>query len=215
MRTEEQLRASLGEKEILLKEIHHRVKNNLQIIYSLLSLQSDHILDERTLELFNDSKHRVRSMALIHEKLYLSADLARIGFGEYIHALTSDLLSSYSLSPAVVDLKTHISDVHLSVDTAIPCGLLVNELFTNCLKYAFSDGQEGEINIELQKNGGEEFSLVIGDNGIGLPEEMDFRNTESLGLQLVNSLAAQLNGAVELDSTHGMVSTVTFRDQGP
>ena len=214
LRTEERLRASLGEKEILLKEIHHRVKNNLQIIYSLLSLQSDLILDEQTLELFKDSKHRIRSMALIHEKLYRSEDLARIDFGEYVNALTSDLLSSYSSNPTGLNLKLHVNGVHLSVDTAVPCGLMLNELFTNSLKYAFPDGQDGEINIELLKNGGEEFRLVIGDNGIGIPEEVDFRNTKSLGLQLVNSLAAQLDGAVELDRTHGTTFTITFMDRG-
>ena len=212
LRTEEQLRTSLGEKEILLKEIHHRVKNNLQIIYSLLSLQSEHVQDELILDMFRDSKHRVRSMALIHEKLYRSQDLARIDFGEYVNALTTDLLNSYTLGFSAPNLKTRVDGVHLSVDTAVPCGLMVNELVTNCLKYAFPNGQEGEINIELQKNGGEEFTLIVGDNGIGLPKEFDFRNTDSLGLQLVNSLAAQLGGAVELDRTNGTTFTITFMD---
>ena len=184
------MRTSLGEKEILLKEIHHRVKNNLQIIYSLLSLQSDHIQDELILDMFRDSKHRVRTMVLIHEKLYRSQDLSKIDFGEYVNALTTDLLNSYALSFSALNLKTRVDGVHLSVDTAVPCGLIVNELVTNCLKYAFPDAQEGEINIELQKNGGDEFTLIVGDNGIGFPKEFDFRNTDSLGLQLVNSLAA-------------------------
>ena len=182
LRAEEQLRTSLGEKEILLKEIHHRVKNNLQIIYSLLSLQSDHIQDELILDMFRDSKHRVRTMVLIHEKLYRSQDLSKIDFGEYVNALTTDLLNSYALSFSALNLKTRVDGVHLSVDTAVPCGLIVNELVTNCLKYAFPDAQEGEINIELQKNGGDEFTLIVGDNGIGFPKEFDFRNTDSLGL---------------------------------
>ena len=213
LRAEEQLRTSLGEKEILLKEIHHRVKNNLQIIYSLLSLQFEHVQDEQVLDMLRDSKHRVRSMALIHEKLYRSQDLAKIDFGEYVNALTTDLLNSYTLSFSALNLKTRVDGVHLSVDTAVPCGLIVNELVTNCLKYAFPDAQEGEINIELQKNRGDEFTLIVGDNGIGLPKEFDFRNTDSLGLQLVNSLAAQLDGAVELDRTNGTTFTITFMDR--
>ena len=215
LRTAEQLRTSLSEKTVLLKEIHHRVKNNLQIIYSLLSLQSDQVRDQQTLEMLRDSKHRVRSMALIHEKLYRSNDLQKIDFGEYITALTSDLMSSYAFSSMAVELKMHISDVHLSVDTAVPCGLMVNELVTNCLKYAFPDGRAGEINIELRRREDERVILLVSDNGIGFPKGLDFQNTESLGLQLVNTLTAQLSGTVMLDGNHGTVFTIEFMDQSP
>jgi PAS domain S-box-containing protein len=209
-RAEEQIKASLREKEVLLKEIHHRVKNNLQVISSLLYLQSKNIEDREILEMFQDSQSRVRSMSLVHERLYQSQDLARIDFGEYIRNLANYLLGSYGADANVIQLKIHVDDVFLGVDTAITCGLIINELVSNCLKYAFPDGQAGEICIELRSDDESQFTLIVSDNGGGLPESLDFRDTRSLGLQLVNTLVDQLGGAIELDRSGGTAFKITF-----
>ena len=210
--TEEQALASLKEKEALLKEIHHRVKNNLQIISSLLSLQAGHIKNQEAQEMFTDSQNRVRSMAMIHESLYRSNDLAKIDFSEYIRNLTSGLLHTYGFSARAVTLEVDVGDVRLNVDTAVPCGLIINELVSNSMKYAFPDGREGEIRVSLHPGADYIFTLTITDNGVGFPEGLDFRNTESLGLQLVNSLTAQLDGTVELDTTTGTAFKITFAE---
>jgi len=214
---EEQIRASLKEKEILLREIHHRVKNNLQIISSLLDLQSDYIRDPQDLELFKESLNRVKSMALIHEKLYQSSNLAKIDFAEYVQNLTAHLFDSYSPNSWAVDLEVDIDKIFLDISTAIPCGLIVNELVSNSLKYAFPSGREGKIRIELRSEeskgdarGRPRFALRVSDNGVGFPKDLDFRNTPSLGLQLVVSLTQQLNGTIELDRSRGTAFTVTF-----
>lgn len=199
----EQLRASLIEKEVLLKEIHHRVKNNLQIISSLLNLQTDYIHDQRDLEIFKVSQNRIESMALIHEKLYQSKDLARIEFCEYIQDLVSSLVCSYEVNSSKVDLKVNIEQVLLGLDLAIPCGLIINELVLNSLKHAFPEGRSGEICIEFYVESDDRIALIISDNGIGFPQGIDFRNTESLGLQLVNSLMNQIGGTIELNATQG------------
>ncbi len=208
---EEKIRASLEEKEVLLKEIHHRVKNNLQIISSLLYLQSKSIKEEGALYMFKESQNRIKSMALIHEKLYRSEDLARIDFAEYIRNLTGSLSRSYEINPNKVELKINVDKTSLGIDTAIPCGLIINELVSNSLKYAFPDGREGEINIDFHSDG-DKLTLIVTDNGIGFPKDLDFRNTESLGLQLVNNLANQLNGNVELDGTDGTQFKITFAE---
>ncbi len=210
-REEEKLKSSLREKEILLKEIHHRVKNNLQIISSLLNLQSTHIRDPRALEVFKEGQGRVRSMALIHEKLYQSADLARVDFYEYISNLAAYLFRSYEVNSGAVKLNVESEDVLLGVDTAIPCGLIINELVSNSLKHAFPDGTGGSINIRLRPADAERLTLAVSDDGVGLPPDFDVRNTPSLGLQLVNTLARQLGGEVEVGGGEGAEFKITFR----
>jgi PAS domain S-box-containing protein len=213
VRAEEQLRASLREKEVLLKEIHHRVKNNLQLITSLLDLQSDYAQDERILEVFRDSQNRIKLMSSIHERLYQSKDLARIDFGEYVRNLVVHLFRSYGIIGDVIAIKIEVEGIFLGVDTAIPCGLIIHELVSNSLKHAFPGGREGEICIVLRPGddlpvapgdsaaqAGDMLALIVSDNGIGFPEDFDFRNTSSLGLQLVSMLTRQLKGAIEFSS---------------
>ena len=212
-RAENQIRASLEEKEVLLKEIHHRVKNNLQVISSLLKLQAGYIKDDRILEVFKESQNRVRAMALIHEKLYQSEDLAKSNFAEYIHSLATDLFRSYSVHSRMVKLNLNVKDVRLIIDTAIPCGLIINELISNSLKYAFSAGQTGEINIHFFSETEDCYTLIVQDNGSGFPIDLDFRNTKSLGLQLVCSLTKQLHGTIDLERDRGVAFKITFAEQ--
>ena len=207
-RAEEQIKASLQEKEVLLKEIHHRVKNNLQVISSLLYLQSKNIQDRKTLGMFQDSQYRVRSMALVHERLYQSQDLARVDFAEYVRSLAKYLFRSYGVNTNIIRLKINSDDVSLGVDTAIPCGLIINELVSNSLKHAFPEGRTGEIHIELRDGEGQ-FRLVASDDGVGFPKDLDFRNTKTLGLQLVNTLVEQLKGTIELDRSGGTAFKIT------
>ncbi|MGB2957779.1 MAG: PAS domain S-box protein [Bacteroidota bacterium] len=209
---EDDTHSSLQEKEILLKEIHHRVKNNLQIISSLLSLQSNTIESEATRELVRESQNRVRSMALIHEKLYQSASLARIDFGEYLRNLTRDLFRSYSAGG--VSLKLQAEDISLDIDAAIPCGLMVNELVSNALKYAFAQTKGGELLITFSQVARDKFALSVTDNGVGLPSDLDVRNPRSLGLQLVNMLVAQLRGTLDVVSDGGTTFMITFSSGG-
>ena len=207
---EKQITASLREKEVLLKEIHHRVKNNLQIITSLLNLQSGYIDDPQALDMFRESQDRIRTMALIHEKLYQSEDLAKVDFSEYIQGLVGYLSRSYATRAGAVRMEVNVEDVFLGIDTAIPCGLIINELVSNALKYAFSESGGGEIRIALRADEEGELTLVVGDDGVGFPEDIDFRETESLGLQLVVTLIDQLEGAIELDRNGGTTFTMTF-----
>ena len=209
---EDQLKKTLKEKETLIKEIHHRVKNNLTIISSLLSLQSRYIKDKNTLEMFRESQNRTKSMALIHEKLYASQDLKRINFKEYLESLANDLYRTYTENTQLIKLIMDLDDVMLDVETSIPLGLILNELLTNSLRHAFPDGRNGEIHIELHSTNKNEFNLIISDNGTGFPENLDFKNTESLGMRLVNSLTEQINGEIELDKTTGTKFIITFKD---
>jgi two-component sensor histidine kinase len=214
-RAEEQLKVSLKEKEILLKEVHHRVKNNLQIISSLLRLQSDYIKDEKALTSFKDSQSRIRSMALIHEKLYQSKDLVRIDFADYIRDLTANLLRSYTASSQVIDLSINAKDIWLTIDTAIPCGLIINELVSNSLKHAFpTTNAENRIEIDVHSSTDNKFALTVRDNGVGFPEDLDFQDTESLGLQLVCTFIEQLEGSIELDNTRGTTFIMAFSEVG-
>jgi PAS domain S-box-containing protein len=202
---EAKIKTSLKEKEVLLKEIHHRVKNNMQVVSSLLNLQSRYVKDEETRQLFKESQDRVRSMALIHEKLYQSEDLSRIDFAEYVRNLVDYLFRSYGANAARVTLKTDIDGILLGIHKAIPCGLIINELVSNSLKHAFPGNRHGEIRLDLHQND-DRFELVISDDGVGFPKGLDFQKTESLGLQLVNTLALQLEGTIELDSNGGGTS---------
>jgi PAS domain S-box-containing protein len=209
-RAEDKIKASLKEKEVLLKEIHHRVKNNLQVVSSLLSLQSGYVKDRQALEMFKESQNRVRSMALIHEKLYESKDLARIDIAGYIQDLTTSLFRSYGTSAAAIKLNIDVKDIFLNITTSIPCGLIINELVSNSLKHAFPDAREGEIKIAMQRINDNKIKLIVGDNGIGFPKDIDFRNTESLGMQVVITLAEQLDGTIELDKSSGTTFRIRF-----
>jgi PAS domain S-box-containing protein len=207
---EEQIKASLKEKEVLLKEIHHRVKNNMQIISSLLNLQSGYIRDNKeALEMFQETQNRIRSMALIHEKLYQSKDLSRVNFAEYIQSLATQLFHSFAANSHVITLKVDVDDVFLAIDRAIPCGLIINELVSNSLKHAFPAGKEGEIRIGFHSDDNE-FTLIVSDTGVGFPKDLDFRNTESLGLELVVTLTDQVGGTIELHSNAGTEWKIIF-----
>lgn len=213
-RAEERLKESLGEKEVLLQEIHHRVKNNLQIISSLIALQSRQIAEEKMAAVLNDSQNRIRSMALIHEQLYHSEDLARIDFAGYLRNLSNTLLRSYTDTAAGVTLKVEAEPVLLRVGTAIPCGLIVNELVSNCLKHAFVQGAKGEIRVGLSRNAENRYTLLVADNGKGLPEHLDFRHSSSLGLRLITNLAeSQLRGRLEIQSKTGVEVKIVFTDR--
>ena len=207
---EDKIKASLHEKEVLLREIHHRVKNNFQIISSLLNLQSRGIDNEEVQEVFKESQARVKSMAMVHEKLYQSQNLSRIQFKDYILSLVNNLLQTYLRDPSGIQLKTDIDDVYIDINTAVPSGLIINEIISNSLKYAFDDDR-GEIKISLRKDD-DEMVLKISDNGKGFSKDFDFRTTETLGLQLVNSLVQQLDGKIEIDNTNGVGFKITFRE---
>jgi PAS domain S-box-containing protein len=207
---EGKIKSSLKEKEILLKEIHHRVKNNMQIISSLISLQSDYAEDENTIKMFEDSKNRIRSMALIHEKLYQSEDISLIDFSDYIESLAGRLLEVYGVLGKGIDLHINAEKIFLSIDSAIPCGLIINELVSNSIKHAFPKGRSGIIEIDMDKKDGT-YNLIMADNGVGFPENIDFRNTESLGLQIVQTLTSQLGGEIELERNEGTRFRIVFK----
>jgi len=207
---EERTRAE-KEKEVLLREIHHRVKNNMQVISSLLKLQSGRIEDKRSVEMLKESQDRIRSMALVHEKLYESKDLTNIDFNEYIEHLVQTLFRSYGVNREKIRLKLNIKRVMLKIDKAIPCGLIVNELILNSLKHAFADGDRGEIEVSLVFINENEVELTVSDNGIGIPEEMDFNNSGSLGLKLVNILTDQIDGKLDLDQSKGTKFQIRFK----
>lgn len=209
---EDKIKASLKEKEVLLREIHHRVKNNMQVIISLLSLQYDKIKDKQSLEMFKESQDRIRSMSLIHEKLYQSGDLANIAFSGYVKDLVTRLVGSYGVNPERIELKIEVEDVSIGLDNAIPCGLIINELVSNSLKYAFPQEGKGEIKIALRSVNEDELELTVSDNGIGIPEDLDFENPESLGLDLVKTLAEHnLDAKIELDRKEGITFRILFR----
>jgi len=209
-RAEDQINASLQEKEILLREIHHRVKNNLQVIASLLNLQSRGITDQHVLEPLRESQTRIESMALIHQKLYDSDDLMGVDFAEYSRNLATHLLSTYGMSQRIALKVDSDPGIALAINSAIPCGLIINELVSNSLKYAFPGTQEGEIRIAVRRQEDGRISLVVGDNGPGIPDEIDFRNTTSLGLRLVNILSGQLEGTLDLETIGGTKFELTF-----
>jgi PAS domain S-box-containing protein len=207
---EEQIKASLHEKEVMLKEIHHRVKNNLQVISSLLSIQSTTLADPRDAKHFQESRDRIRTMALVHEKLYQSDDIAVVDFGPYVERLTAQLFRSYTGSGGRVSLYVDVRDIGLGPDQAVPCGLIINELVTNALKYAFRDGRNGTITVSMRQES-DYNELVVSDDGVGMPADFNLEETESLGLQLVNMLTNQLEGTVIMNVSHGTKFTIRFR----
>ncbi|OQA22191.1 MAG: putative sensor histidine kinase pdtaS [Chloroflexi bacterium ADurb.Bin360] len=211
MRAEAQLQASLREKEVLLREIHHRVKNNLQIVSSLLSLQARQVTDATGLAMLQDSQNRLRSMALIHEKLHQSVEIARVDFGDYIRSLIASLMASYSGATASVSVVIEVApDIHLDIDTAVPCGLIINELISNALKHAFADGRSGTLWTSVNRTANQELELVVRDNGVGLPPDMQSLTTKSLGLRLVNTLVRQIKGTLEMNNVEGAMFRVVF-----
>lgn len=211
-KAEEQIHASLLEKEVLLREIHHRVKNNMQIISSLLKLQVQFVKDKSDIELFKDTQNRIMSMSLIHEKLYKSKDLTKINLEEYIKDLVNKLFLSYEVNRNRIAMSADIEDISLGVDTVIPCGLIINELVTNSLKHAFPGSKKGKINVTLHSTGRNEIELIVNDDGIGIPEELDFRKPKSLGLQLVTLLVEnQLEGRINLDRSKGTTFQIKFK----
>ncbi len=212
---EEQIRASLREKDILLSEIHHRVKNNLQIISSLLALQSAHVDDPKIVDALRDSQDRIRSMALIHEQLYRSDDLSRIDYAEYLKSLAKALMQTHCNGTAWVEISTHADHVFLDVARALPCSLVINELVSNSLKHAFPPQCAGEIRVEFLRKDDQSYSFTVADNGKGLPDGFDYRHTTSLGLQLVvNLVEVQLRGSIEVLNENGVTFRATFPCSG-
>jgi two-component sensor histidine kinase len=192
------LRASEERKEALLREVHHRVKNNLAVICSLSYLQSTHTKDEETVQIFRDMENRVHSMALVHESLYRSENLARINFADYAHALATEIMSWHGSPSASVSLKSELDPVIMDVDLAIPCGLILNELISNAFKHGFPKGETGEIKMTLRSGPDGTCTLCVEDSGVGLPADLDLNRNQSLGLRLVRSLTQQIRGAFEL-----------------
>ena len=203
--------ALLRAEEIRKKEIHHRVKNNLQVISSLLFLEAENFKEKEIVEAFLDSRNRVRSMALIHEELYQSGDMTTIDFADYTRNLLNFLSKSYFMDSKSIKLNSKIENAYLGMDTAIPLGMIINELVSNSLKHGFQDAVEGNVNVTLELNGNE-FTLEVNDDGIGFPENVDFRKTTSLGLQLVTTLVDQINGTIELERTRGTSFKIRFKE---
>lgn len=212
---EEDLKNSLKEKDLMMKEIHHRVKNNLMVIQSLLSLQSRYIKDRAARDIFKDSQNRAKSMAMIHESLYQSSDLKRIEFSEYIKTLAKNLFYSYAADPSRVKMDINVDEVMLDINIAIPLGLILTELISNCLKYAFPGDKIGKIKVDFhsyEDNGTNWFRLRVSDNGVGLPEGFNPRKSDSLGLMLVYSLSEQIKATVKLDTADGTTFDISFEE---
>lgn len=211
MKVEDKLRASLQEKEVLLGEIHHRVKNNLQVIISLLALQSRAVKNDKIAGALQDSQSRIRSMALIHEQLYRSGELSRIDYRAYLRVLTDELLRSYSSDTDSVSLGMDVDEIYLGIRTALPCSLIISELVSNCLKHAFQGEDQGQIKVTLRRLTDGKLRLIVADNGKGFPPDFDYRNSESLGLRLVTNLVElQLHGKMELRADQGTQFRIDF-----
>ena len=210
LRSELTVRASLREKEVLLKEIHHRVKNNLQVISSLLNLQARYLSDPAARAIFSQSQNRVRSIALVHERLYESADLSHVDFAKYVVVLLDNIFETYAATSRGISKVIDVGHAKLTVDVAIPCGLIVNEVVTNALKHAFPDGRKGTVRVTLTERPGD-LELTIEDDGIGIPADIDPRNTVSLGLDLVTTFADQLNAEVDVARVGGTSFRFRFR----
>jgi two-component sensor histidine kinase len=205
---EAQLQSSLAEKEALLKEVHHRVKNNLQVITSLLSLQAASVHDPDVLTLLQESQNRVRSMALVHDRFHHSPGQVSIDFGEYIKTMASQLLRSYAKGGVAVAID--VEPLPLGIDTAIPCGLLLNELLSNAVRHAFPDGKSGTITLGFRRTSETTAALTVSDTGVGLPPEMNWRKAETMGMTLIVGLTRQLGGTIDVNTAQGTQFTVTF-----
>jgi PAS domain S-box-containing protein len=209
-KADEQIRTSLREKELLLKEIHHRVKNNLQVISSLLGLQARAALSGEVKRIFQDSQNRIHSMALLHERLYKSDSLSEIDCSEYVRELAGQLFRSFGVNSNRVQLTIDIEDVSMNMDTALPCGLILNEVISNSLKYAFPGGQDGEIHVHLSSTDATSYRLLVHDNGTGLPEGLDVSTTRTLGWRLIRTLADQLGARIDVRSDDGTEIELRF-----
>jgi PAS domain S-box-containing protein len=209
---EKQLTKTVGEKEVLLREVHHRVKNNFQIIISLLNLQSRFITDKTTLSAFKDTQNRVRAMALVHEKLYQSNDIGKLALDNYLKFLGDNLFQFMGMTGRGITLTMEIRDIFLSIDTTIPIGLIINELMSNSLKYAFPDGRKGEISLAIHQQD-HQLTILFRDNGVGIPEDLDWHNTTSMGLRLVTTLVDQLDGTIELDRSAGTAFIIVVKEK--
>ncbi len=212
LKSEEQLRASLREKEILLKEIHHRVKNNLQVISGLLDLQSHHLKSREDRELFKESRNRIATMALIHEDLYRRVNLSQVDFADYVRNLCENLMVSYGVDESRIKLRIEAENAVMVVDTAIPCGLIINELVTNSLKHAFPGERTGTISISFRQLKDSDYLLVVSDDGIGISERIDIDNTDTLGMHLVNIMTSQLGGTMEIRREGGTAFAIRFSE---
>ncbi len=208
---ENEIKKSLMEKEALLREIHHRVNNNMQIISSLLNLQKEYVREDETRDVLQDSQSRVKSMAMVHEKLYLSGDLSHINFKQYTEKLVSDIFYTYESQIGTIKPILNLENIELNMETAIPLGLIINELVANSLKFAFPNNEKGSITVDM-KTKNDEYALIIADDGIGFPADVDFKKTDSLGLQLVNNLVNQLDGEITMDRSHGTAYKITFKE---
>jgi len=214
-RLNQNIASQLKERDTLIKEIHHRVKNNLQVVASLLSLQSSFITDENIKMLFRYSQYRINSMGMVHEMLYKSGDLSKIDYEAYIKELVTALIQSMKGSGSDIKLVTEINNVHLNLDTSIPLGLIINEIITNSLKYGFKGQEKGTIFIKLEKlnSSNYNYQLIVSDDGIGFPDKINFRNTKSLGLKLIHKLVLQLRGNIEKDNTKkGTYYIISFKE---
>jgi two-component sensor histidine kinase len=208
--SEEQLRRSLNEKEILLKELHHRVKNNMQVVSSLISLQSQKIDDPKYLAYFMETQNRIHAMALIHEMLYNSKDMSKIDFSSYLGDFTQYLLSIYNTNQQQIHMHINVKDVYLGIDTAVPCGMIINELVSNALKHAFPGGREGSVTVDFAANANGKRVLTVSDDGVGIPKGFNLDNSDSLGMLIVHSLTKQLDGSIAIDGSRGMVVRIIF-----
>ncbi len=212
-KAEEQIKVSLKEKELLLRELYHRTKNNMQVISAMLTLQSSYINEKSTLSMFKEMQNRIQSMALVHQKLYQSQNLSSINIKEYINDLAALSMQSYKTSTDEISLILDIDNIFLSIDTAIPCGLILNELISNSLKYAFPDKEKGEIRIRFHKTKRGNIELELSDNGVGFPENFDLRHSKSLGLQSVFAIVEhQLQGKIKYEIKNGTVCRIKFKE---
>lgn len=210
-KVENQLKSALKEKELLIQEVYHRVKNNMQTISSLLSLQAMNLEDKEAICLLQESQNRIKSMALVHENLYMSKDLSHIQMSKYVEKLVLTLSNSYSTSDNHIKTVLDIDDdIYMNIEFAIPCGIIINELMTNSLKYAFPDGRSGEVSVQL-KDLGENYILIVSDDGVGLPENFNHKEKSTLGLLLLNNLVKQLDGELEINKCNKTEFKIRFR----
>ncbi len=212
IKAEEESKKSLAEKEVLLKEVHHRVKNNMAIISSLLRLQSSYIDDEKYMDMFKESRSRITSMALVHEKLYQTQDFSKIDLDDYILTLVQSIRNTFGRDREY-NINTDIDNISLDIDILIPCGLIINEILTNSFKHAFNDREKAEINITIRRLEDGNIALTISDNGKGLPDDFDIEDSTGLGLQLVNTLAKQIDGTLEIKSEKGAEFKLVFPEK--
>lgn len=209
-KAEAALQDALREKELLLREVYHRVKNNLQVVLSLLNLQARGVKDRKTLDVLRESQNRIRSMALIHEKLHQSRDFTEINVADYVRGLSQHFMEAYRTDMDRVVLDVEAADIRLDSEKAMLCGFIISELVSNALKHAFPEGKEGRIKVDLKRKGKTAVVLTVSDNGVGLPPGIEVKKSSTLGLQLVYALVQQLSGKIEVDRTTGTTFRITF-----